>query len=599
MSKKNKLGFKKLQWKLILIFLMLVLSVMIIAGTFLLNGVLSYYHTRFKDTMNKEFSGIILNNLEIALASDEPEEKIIEVMEAFSTSRLGTNENRSYYILSANNGEFVHSSLGDNVSPDLTSNILTAMEGNVGDEVSLNKTYMDFAYPVKDADEVKYIIYVKDLKQEIKEVSRNLITVILQAIVFASIMAMILGVFLSRSISGPIRNLTESASKMADGDFGASIAPEGNDEIGILTNTFNTMASKLKTTLDEISGEKDKIEVVLKNMADGIIAFDYLGNSVHINPAAEKMFSLQKGKTYKFSEFFEKLGIEVKLEEALLYDDKTGVNKTFTIEDTIINAHFAPYKIEQARTEGIIVAFQDITKQQKLDNSRRAFVADVSHELRTPITNIKSYSETLLDAQIDDEETKRSFLSVINSEADRMTRLVKDLLVLSQLDYSKTQFKFDDVNIRKLIEDVVNAMKIEAKNRNLTFEFIARNNVPETVELDRDRINQVITNIVSNAFKFTKDGGAVTVILSAVEDKILISVMDTGIGIPQKDLPMIFERFYRVDKARSREQGGTGLGLAIAREIVKAHNGNITIESVYKKGSTVTITLPVKQSLEE
>lgn len=598
MAVKRKRLFKKIQWKLILVFLLLIVSVMIIAGTFLLSGVMTFYHNQFKRSMNEEFTGAISKNLQVALNREDPESKIKEVMEAFSTSRLGINEFRNYYVLDGKNGSVIFTSDENNPAPDLTPNILTALGGENGDEVSLKENYMDYAYALKQGDDVKYIIYVRDSKNDVREVTKNLAMVVLQAIGFGALIALILGVFLSRSISVPIKNLTEYAGKIADGKFDASIEPQGNDEIGILTNTFNIMSQRLKQTLDEISGEKDKIEVVLENMADGIVAFDSLGNSVHINPAAEKLLSLEKNKSYKFDEFFEMLGLSVKLSEVIESEDFEENDIQFDIDETVVNVHFAPYKTENSRTEGIIVAFQDITKQQKLDDTRKAFVADVSHELRTPITNIKSYSETLLDADIEDAETTKNFLKVINNESDRMARLVNDLLVLSQFDYSKVKFKFSDVNITELVNDTVNAMRIEAKNRNFTFDYIVRNNVPETIVIDRDRISQVVTNIISNAFKYTKDGGIITVILSAVADNVLITVVDNGVGIPEKDLPHIFDRFYRVDKARSRAQGGTGLGLAIAKEIIEAHSGSITIESKYGEGSTVIITLPVSQSNE-
>ena len=598
MAGKKAKGLKKLQWKLILVFLLLIVSVMIIAGTFLLSGVMSFYHNQFENNMNKEFSGTIVQNLQAALNDENPESRIKDVMDAFSTSRLGINEFRNYYILDGKNGKVLLSSDENNPEPDLTSNIISALGGENGDTVSLKNNYMDFAYPLKKGDEVKFIIYIKDLKNDVREVTKNLAIVVLQAIGFGALIALILGVFLSRSISGPIKNLTEYAGKIADGKFDAELEAEGNDEIGILTNTFNTMSYKLKNTMDAISGEKDKIEVVLKNMEDGIVAFDSTGISVHINPAAYKMLSIEKDRNYHFNEFFDNLGLSVKLEDVALWESFDDKDIQISIDDTVINIRFAPYKAENSGTEGIIAAFQDITRQQKLDDTRKAFVANVSHELRTPITNIKSYSETLLDADIDDAETTKSFLKVINSESDRMARLVNDLLVLSQFDFSKAKFKFEAVNITELINEVVNAMKIEAKNRNFTFEYIVRNNVPELIEIDRDRISQVVTNIISNAFKYTKDGGTVTVILSSVAEKVLISVIDNGVGIPEKDLPMIFDRFYRVDKARSRAQGGTGLGLAIAKEIVEAHSGEITIDSVYKEGTTVIITLPLNQDSE-
>ena len=383
---------------------------------------------------------------------------------------------------------------------------------------------------------------------------------------------------------------------MAEGKFDTVIEIKGDDEIGQLTETFNIMAARLKRNLDEISTEKDKIEVILKSMADGVVAFDSTGNSIHINPAAAKMLSIDKRGHYNFSEFFKRYNIDIDFKKVM--ENKDIEPFEFTQGDAAIKLRFAPYKTEGMVTEGIIAVFQDITVQLKLDLSRREFVANVSHELRTPITNIKSYSETLLDSEIDDKELEKNFLSVINAESDRMARLVQDLLVLSQLDSAKAALKFQKVNINPFINDIVNVMSIEAKKKGQILTFIeSGKNI--NIYIDKDRINQVIVNIISNAIKYTPNNGTISVISGQQKDFAYIKVTDTGIGIPKKDLPMLFERFYRVDKARSRKQGGTGLGLAIAKEIVEAHGGSIHIDSVYEKGTAVTVKLPLGNKKED
>ncbi|MDD5603049.1 MAG: ATP-binding protein, partial [Eubacteriales bacterium] len=241
------------------------------------------------------------------------------------------------------------------------------------------------------------------------------------------------------------------------------------------------------------------------------------------------------------------------------------------------------------------------TEQQKLDNMRREFVGNVSHELNTPLTCIKSYSETLLDGALEDKETAERFIGVIHSESDRMTRLVRDLLLLSSIDNQKSiengkiRLKLEKVDLGKLVRSCIEKIGIEASNKELSIENYTMGTIPE-ITADKDKLEQVVFNLLSNAYKYTPRGGKVTVHVGTLYNSVYLKVSDTGVGIPESDLPHVFERFYRVDKARSREMGGTGLGLAIAREIAEAHGGEITISSTREKGTNVTVKLPVKQS---
>lgn len=589
MLSKARKNFHKIQWKLIFIFILLILSVMIIAGTFLLSSVSSFYHNQFKEKMNMEFNDSLKKSITLALKTEEPVANLKELMDAFAPARLGVGANRNYYILDGNSGECITGS-SDNSDVMLTNNIVSAIAGDVGDVISVKSTFMDFAYPVEN-DGIKYIIYVKDNKTEVNEISHSLFMVVMQAVLYGALIAIVIGYFMSKTITVPIRNLTGKASKMAEGNFDSVIEVRGDDEIGVLTTTFNIMASKLKNTLDEISSEKDKIEVIIKNLDDGIVAFDLNGKTIHINPSAEKMLGVEKNELSDFETFCGKIGVEVSMDDIITNKEETRKEWELEFNDMIISAHFAPYRTDFNKTEGVVAVLQDITKQQKLDRSRRAFVADVSHELRTPLTNIKSYSETLLDAEIEDKEISKNFLGVINSEADRMTRLVTDLLVLSRLEHTEDALKLAPCDVQSLVGQIVETMSISAQKSKLTLTYV-KGTEAENIMVDRDKINQVVVNIISNAIKYTPEGGTISVLCGSRENSLYISVSDTGMGIPEKDLPMIFDRFYRVDKARSRKQGGTGLGLAIAKEIVEAHKGSISIDSEYGKGTTVTVNLP-------
>lgn len=588
----------KLQWKLILIFILFIFAIIMVSGTFIVTSVSSFYLNQFKIQMDEEFSGQLAENLSESLSDAEPAAKLSEVMDAYAMSRLGIGNNRNYYILDGKTGLYINGSGQESQLNGVTDNIISAINGKVGNEISLYSDYMDYAYPVLQNEETEYIIYVADNKNEISAVLYNIFRIILQAFLYSALLAIIFGFFMSRTITVPIRNLTTKAGKIAEGDFlDANIRVQGNDEIGTLTQTFNTMADKLKKTMREMEGEKSKIEIIIRNLEDGIIAFDSKGVATHTNPAAIKLLKLPKKSTYRFDDIFPPLGIPLTSKD--VQDIKADFKREYQIEtdSAALILHFAPFRTEGQKKSGIIAAISDITKQQKLENSRKAFVANVSHELRTPLTNIKSYAETMLDSDLDPETTE-SFLQVINSEADRMTRLVRDLLVLSQLDHANTGLKPVELDISELVSDTVNTMRIEAKNRQLTLTYVPGSST-ETIMADPDRIRQVIVNILSNAIKYTPAHGSVTVLCGQQKNNVYVQISDTGIGIPEKDLPMLFERFYRVDKARSREMGGTGLGLAIAKEMVEAHNGSIALDSEYGKGTTVTIYLPRKGEEKE
>jgi two-component system sensor histidine kinase VicK len=368
-----------------------------------------------------------------------------------------------------------------------------------------------------------------------------------------------------------------------------------SDEIGKLTNTFNLMASELKTTLSEIQSEKDKSETILLYMTDGVLAFDMKGEIIHINPAAKKLLNIEDESNVNFDSLFK--DADISIEHILFLPHFKSNERRITTATSELNVHFAPFKIND-KSSGLIVVIQDITEQERLDKARREFIANVSHELRTPLTTVKSYTETLADSAKDnnmDPSMFMAFLKVINSETDRMTRLVKDLLTLSKLDYGHRELKREDVDISYLVMGIVERMKINAAAKDVKLIYEPTNQLP-IIMGDKDRLEQVIVNIISNAIKYTFGGdGEVFVSTGRMYQNVYIKIKDNGMGIPKDDLPHVFERFYRVDKARSREQGGTGLGLAISNEIIKEHGGKITISSDYGVGTEVIVMLPVDE----
>ena len=330
---------------------------------------------------------------------------------------------------------------------------------------------------------------------------------------------------------------------------------------------------------------------IFLHMTDGIIAFDRDGKIVLINPAAQKMMNVLPEDT-DFDDIFGKLHLNINLEKIIYLENWTKTEERFQIEDKFVNAYFAPFKKENDRTVGVIVVLQDITEHVKLDNMRKEFIADVSHELKTPITSIMGYADTLLEEEYD-KETQSKFLSVIASEARRMAKLVTDLLTLSRNDSNSNTVKKEQFDLGELVKKCQDKLAIEIKKKNHEMKSFVTADVP-LVYADKDDIERVVLNILTNSIKYTKEGGEIKIYVGFVYNDAYIKIFDNGIGIPESELSRIFERFYRVDKARTRQMGGTGLGLSIAKEILDKNNGTIDIKSEKGKGTEVVIRIPTK-----
>ena len=584
--------FRSLHMKLVLILVLLIVSVMVVVGTFLINNVASYYIDDFKRQMKTVFSVDFIGTLNDTASDENAANQLSSVIWLFSGS-LGINTNRDFYILDYKTGNYL---TGSNEVKgrelELTRNIISAMSGEVGEDVSNMDSYMDLAVPVISKDGTnRFIVYIRDTKEELNNLTWMLFAVTVQAILFGLIVAILLSFLLSKTISAPIERLTRSAALIASGEFSHKIEVHSSDEIGVLTSTFNNMAGVLKETLDEIESERNKLNTLFLHMADGVVAFAPGGGVLHMNPAAQRMLGIPYTSGLNYKDIFSDLVLPKNEDEA---DEKEYFEMSYEKNGKAFKLFFAPFGISENET-GIMTVIHDITEQTKLDESRREFVANVSHELRTPLTSIKSYAETLIESEDADPETKRQFLGIILKEADRMTRIVKDLLTLSRLDWGKMQLTYSDFSVKSVLESVYNAMLMDAMNHKQTLTLDLAGSLPD-VTGDRERVEQVIVNIVSNAIKYTQDGGKIKIRADRQDESIVIEVSDNGIGIPEEDLGRIFDRFYRVDKARSRERGGTGLGLAIAKEIIELHSGTIKIDSQLNKGTTVSIFIPIVSS---
>ena len=450
-----------------------------------------------------------------------------------------------------------------------------------------------------------YIIMLNQLEEigaiqdnvELIESIRNQVSqiklIVIISIVMYTIISILIGYFVVKAVVSPMKRLIKSAEKIASGEnVEVNQNAQNNGEVADLENAFSIMTNELKQKLNEVNRQKKQIETILLHMTDGIIAFDMNGDIIHINPAAKQLLGISD-RDNSFDKIFKKLNIDINIEKIIYLENWTSSEQRKNVGDKYINILFAPFQDENDRPAGVIALIQDITEHVKLDNMRKEFVADVSHELKTPITSIMGYADTLLEGDYDDE-TRTKFLSVISTEARRMAKLVTDLLTLSRYDNKKITSEITSFDLGDLTKKCLEKFKFEIEKKEQNVECFVTASVPP-VYADKYGIERVVLNILSNAIKYTPEHGTIKVYVGFVYNDAYIKVIDNGIGIPEEDLDRIFERFYRVDKARSRELGGTGLGLSIAKEILDQNKGSIDIKSEVGKGTEVVIRIPTKK----
>ncbi|MDE1548490.1 cell wall metabolism sensor histidine kinase WalK [Jeotgalibaca caeni] len=435
---------------------------------------------------------------------------------------------------------------------------------------------------------------------------QGIVTIFLNASFFAIGITIVLAVIISRGLTKPISEMRSQTMNIAQGDYSGKVRIYGNDELGELAETINDLSLKVKDAQETTEAERQRLDSVLKHMSEGVLATDRRGKVIIINTRALDLLGMSQeeavGKSImkvlrlgsKFS--FRQL-LETTDDLILNYEDKESK------ETNILQGKFSIIQRETGFISGLVCVLSDITEQEKVEQERRNFVSNVSHELRTPLTSIKSYVESLQEGAWKDESIAPNFLQVISTETNRMTRMIGDLLNLSRMDQGRMQLELEYVSMNALFSHILDRfdMMLQAeeyrdKNYKIIRDFTQRT---LWVDIDQDKMTQVIDNILNNALKYSPDGGAITCRLMETHNSVVISITDEGLGIPRKDLQHVFERFYRVDKARARSMGGTGLGLAISKEVLTLHGGRIWATSVENKGSTFFISLPYESFEEE
>ena len=584
---------RSLHMKLVMILVLLILSLMMVVGAFLINSVTAFYLEDFYSQMADVFQDPLLYH-DLTTPSDEEEngaEQLFEVVDAFAGELGVDNRNRKLYILDSNGVPLV-SPDGETAQLEYTENLTFALTtgletGEVGDDSNLALDYMDVAVPVHRGG-AGYVIYILDNKTTANDLTDQMLVLIIEALIFGLVISILLSFLLSKTMVTPIQSLTEGAMRVAERDFSKKIKVPSQDEIGVLTDTFNDMAGQLQDTLRQVENERNKLDTLFLHMTDGVVAFSREGRVIHSNPAADRLLRRAIGRETTYEELF---GGAAPLDQVLAAPDHLEEERQ--VRDRFLQLLMAPF--DRGREGGgALVVLHDVTEQRKNEEMRREFVANVSHELRTPLTNIRSYAETLIDNTGEmPPDMEKKFLGVILNESDRMTHIVQDLLTLSRFDSERGELKLSRFPFGEAVKDIYNAVYMEAQKHSHTLTLELEPGLPEILA-DRERVLQVMMNIVSNSIKYTPDGGHIDIYAGRKRDRVWMIVDDDGIGIPEEDRPRIFERFYRVDKARSRQSGGTGLGLSIAKEIVERHRGRITLLNKENPGLAIRLELNIE-----
>ena len=451
-------------------------------------------------------------------------------------------------------------------------------------------------------------IYTRADMASVYDSVNNVVVIFASASLIAIVIGMFLAIIVSSSITKPIEEMKRQTARIARGDYSGHVHQYGNDELGQLAQAVNNLSIRVEETQELSESERRRLDSVLSHMSDGVIATDRRGGITIVNDMAMNYLDISEGEVLGKS-ILDILDIrnQYTLRDLLEKQDEVVLDMSGE-KDLILNAYFSVIQRESGFISGIVCVLHDVTEQQKIDRERKQFVSNVSHELRTPLTSMRSYIEALNDGAWRDEKVAPEFLKVTQDETDRMIRMINDLLSLSRMDSGTVKLDLELVNINGLVnyildrfdmmlkKDKIDTRDIKTKNYTIKRDFTKRD---LWVELDTDKFIQVVDNIMNNAIKYSPDGGVITCRLLETHNNVILSISDQGLGIPKKDLGHVFDRFFRVDKARSRAQGGTGLGLAISKEVIELHHGCIWVDSVEGKGSTFYISLPYEEYSEE
>ncbi|WP_233005037.1 cell wall metabolism sensor histidine kinase WalK [Exiguobacterium aurantiacum] len=604
--------FKSIQWKLVVIYALLILVAMQVIGVYFVRSLERQYINNFSQSL-VDRANLLSYNVSEGIASNDGDstsdqqlnQVLDQLLSEFTESTTLADDIREVQIIDTNSVVRATSNPNNQslVGQRTANSFIQKSFATSGAQETLvyedsNERMRVVAVPVKSEVDgtTTGMIYIEASMQSIYNQMEQVTRILATGTLIALIITSILGVLLSRTITRPIADMRRQAVEMRKGNFSRKVKVYSDDEVGQLAYAFNELTDELMEANATTEAERRRLTSVLENMSDGVVATDRSLRVILMNDQARDMIGLA-----------EEEAMGANLQNLLEFDDEIVIPEDGTMPPKLIDlstdeelflvrAYFSPIQKHSGPITGLIVVLHDVTEQEQVEQDRREFVANVSHELRTPLTTMRSYLEVLAEGAYKDDELAPRFLETTQNETERMIRLVNDLLQLSKMDskeYTMQKVKFDFI---QFFNDIIDRHEM-TKGETIQFRRkLMKRRV--YVHADQDKMTQVIDNIITNAIKFSPEGGTITFRTMLRAKRLVIGIKDEGVGIPKSNLKKIFERFYRVDKARARNIGGTGLGLSIAKEVVSAHGGDIWAESEFGRGTTIYFTIPFDTIVE-
>ncbi|TWI59635.1 cell wall metabolism sensor histidine kinase WalK [Halalkalibacter nanhaiisediminis] len=594
----RKVGFfKSIQFKLIIIYVLLIFIAMQIIGVYFTKQLEEQLVTNYFELLEERANLLAYNVSQEMQTTDDRSTLTTNInallREIFSIDNAEVRViDANRVVISTSNTANRHIVGQQSTEPRVALALLGTLDRDVmRDRVTGHRMRVLFI-PIRTDEGTIGALHIEASMEEIYEQMQQINSILASGTFIALVISAVLVILLARTITSPIIDMRKQAMRMGHGDFSRQVTVYSTDEIGQLAMAFNELTKKLQDATLTRDREQKKLKSVLAHMTDGVIATDAQGRIILMNKRAEELLAVSSSQVIG-----QAIPDVLRLSEAFeiydLYDHSDSVLLDFSTEEReyMLEANFSVIQEDDGPINGLITVLHDVTEQEKIEQDRREFVANVSHELRTPLTTMRSYLEALEDGALSDPEIAPRFLNVTQNETERMIRLVNDLLQLSKIDSRDYKLSFEWADFGQFLHEIIDRFEMIAQDKNIEFtrKITAH---PTYVEIDRDKMTQIVDNIISNAMKYSPEGGNVIVTLLHQGHNVRISISDEGMGIPRENQAKIFDRFYRVDKARARSVGGTGLGLAIAKELVHAHGGEIWVQSEYGEGTTIYFTLP-------
>jgi len=584
--------FKSYRWKLLSAYLLVITILLALFGGIVFVNAKNYYLKNLEDRLTNEALLVADMTKYRSGPSDATRsyQGICDIAAKDSAARIT--------IIKAD-GVVLGDSSAQSDQMDLHNNrpeVYAALHGEIGvemrysDTLKMNMLYVAVPF---DNQEINGVVRMAMPLTDLQGIYKHILSALLMAVLLCALLALILSFILAQYFSRPLQDITAAVQDMARGNLKRRTSYHSNDEMGVLAEAFNEMGQHIEQSMGEVSEVKKRLEALLNNTVNGIVMIGAEGRLTYANPAAASLLGLH-------DDFMGRKHIEVISTYELLDMIDQARNSMQAVKRSIVlhtlgartvEANVVPIRNEQITSQDILLVLNDITEIKRLEKVRKDFIANVSHELKTPVATISGFAETVLDESGKNQENVIEFTQIIYDEAQRLSLLIYDLLELSKLESDENNLNMQTLDLSHLVGENVDRMVKVARLRKINIEY---NQPPKSIELisDPDSINQILSNLLDNAIKYSMDEGQIEVKLEELSDQVKISVSDSGIGIPGKEIPRIFERFYRVDKARSRKTGGTGLGLAIVKHLVENLGGQITVESTLGQGSTFSFTIP-------